>query len=36
MGYPPKALRTGFGVEGIATIDANGYNVFLLGTWVAI
>jgi hypothetical protein len=29
MGYPPKALRTGFGAEGIATIDASGYGVFL-------
>ena len=36
MRYPPKALRTGFGVEGIATIDASGYNVFLLGTWMTI
>jgi hypothetical protein len=36
MGYPPKALRTGFGVEGIVTIDASGYGVFLPGTWVTI
>ena len=36
MGYPPKVLRTGFGAEGIVTIDANGYGVFLPGTWVAI
>jgi hypothetical protein len=36
MGYPPKVLRTGFGVEDIATIDASGYGVFLLGTWVTI
>jgi hypothetical protein len=36
MGYPPKALRIGFGAEGIATIDAIGYGVFLSGTWVAI
>ena len=36
MGYPPKALRRGFGAEGIATIDASGYGVFLPGTWVAI
>jgi hypothetical protein len=32
MGYPPKALHTSFGVEGIATIDVSGYGVFLLGT----
>ena len=36
MSYPPKALRTGFGAEGIATIDASGYGVFLRGTWVTI
>jgi len=36
MSYPPKALRTGFGAEGIATIDASGYGVFLPVTWVAI
>jgi hypothetical protein len=36
MSYPPKALRIGFGAEGIATIDAIGYGVFLSGTWVAI
>jgi hypothetical protein len=36
MGYPPKALRIGFGAEGIATIDTSGYSVFLSGTWVAI
>jgi hypothetical protein len=24
IGYPPKALRMGFGVECIATIDASG------------
>ena len=28
MGYPPKALRTGFSAEG-TTIDASGYGVFL-------
>jgi hypothetical protein len=28
MGYPPKALHMVFGVEGIATIDANGYRFF--------
>jgi hypothetical protein len=36
MGYPPKAFCTGFGVEGIITIDACGYGIFLPGTWVAI
>jgi hypothetical protein len=36
MGYPPKVLRTGFGAESIATIDASGYGVFLPGTWVVI
>ena len=36
MGYPPKVLHIGFGAEGIATIDASGYGVFLPGTWVAI
>jgi hypothetical protein len=36
IGHPPKALRTGFGAEGIETIDASGYGVFLPGTWVAI
>jgi hypothetical protein len=36
MGYPPKALRTSFGAEGIATIDASSYDVFLPGTWMAI
>jgi hypothetical protein len=33
VGYPPKALRTRFGAEGIATIDASGYGVFLPGGW---
>jgi hypothetical protein len=32
MGYPPKALRTGFSVEGIVTIDTSGYDFFLAGT----
>jgi hypothetical protein len=36
MGYPPKALRTGFGVEGIAIIDPSSYDIFLLSTWVTI
>jgi hypothetical protein len=36
IGYPPKALHTGFGAEGIGTIDATGYDIFLPGTWVAI
>jgi hypothetical protein len=44
MGYSPKALRTGFGVEGITTIDASGYDVFfprhmsgdLVVEWMAI
>jgi hypothetical protein len=29
MCYPPKALCMAFGVEGIATIDASNYDVFL-------
>lgn len=29
MDYPPKALCTGFDVEGIATVDASSYDVFL-------
>jgi hypothetical protein len=33
MSYPPKVIRTGFGIEGIATIDASGYDVFLSGRW---
>jgi len=36
MGYSPKALRTGFGAEAIATIDVRGYGVFLPDTWVVI
>ena len=28
MGYPPKALRTCFGVVGIAIIDPSSYGVF--------
>jgi len=36
MDYAPKALRTEFCAEGIATIDVSGYGVFLPGTWVAI
>ena len=36
MGYSPKALCTGFGVEAIATIDVSGYGVFLPDTWVVI
>jgi hypothetical protein len=32
MGYSSKALRTGFGVEDIATIDASGYGVFFPDT----
>jgi hypothetical protein len=36
MGCRPKALRTRFGIEDIATIDASGYGVFLPGTWVTI
>jgi hypothetical protein len=27
MGYPPKALHTGFGVKDIVTIDASDYNM---------
>jgi hypothetical protein len=36
MDYPPKALHTCFGVEGIATINISGYCVFLSGTWVGV
>jgi len=36
MGYPPKGLRMGFGVEGNAIINASNYGLFLHGIWVMI